>query len=386
METFPPLAADTNCDVVILGAGITGALVAEALTEDGHDVVVLDECDVGHGSTSASTALLQYEVDTHLIDLIRMHGQSQAEKAYLACHESIDLLEQKIASLGIDCAFTRKESVYLASRKSHLKTFQKEGDARRAIGIHVENWGASEVGSKFGFDAHGALYSTQAAEVDAYRLTIGLLRASLSRGARIFDRTSALGIDIDAAGVMVRTNRNATIRAKRVIVAMGYQSQTLFRTAGFVKLNSSFAVASEPLADDGHWWHRCLLWESSRPYFYLRTDDQGRAIMGGEDVPFRNPMARDKLIPAKTRALKKRFDGLFPDASMEVAYSWAGTFGETEDGLAYIGAWKEHPLSLFALGFGGNGITYSVVAAEILRKEITGHRHPYSEVFRFTRT
>lgn len=321
-----------------------------------------------------------------MIDLIKLHGQANAESAYRACHESINILEKLIGSLGLeDCAFTRKESVYLASRKCDVPVLHEESAARRAMGIGVSDWSDSEVEAHLGFTKPGALHSVQAAEVDSYRLTVGLLKTVAARGGRIFDRTEAKRLDIDKDGVLVRTHRNVSIRAKRVIVAMGYESQELFETAACVKLQSSFAVASEPLTEDQHWWHRCLLWESARPYFYLRTDSDGRAILGGEDLPFRNAVARDKWILKKSARLKARFDEMFPEAGMEVAYSWAGTFGETHDGLAFIGPYRKHPLCLFALGFGGNGITYSVIAAEILRREVRGFRHEYSAVFHFDR-
>lgn len=70
---------------------------------------------------------------------------------------------------------------------------------------------------------------------------------------------------------------------------------------------------------------------------------------------------------------------------METAYAWAGTFGETEDGLAYIGEHRRHPLCYFALGFGGNGISYSMIASESLRAHFRGRSHRYAEVFSFER-
>lgn len=385
LANYPPLGSSQTCDVLVLGCGITGALVAEALTSDGHDVVMLDARDVGRGSTSASTAMLQYEVDTHLIELIDMHGRQQAELAYRACHESIDLLDGLISSLGIECGFTRKESVYLASRSRDVSVLKRECAARRAIGIEVEEWSGNEVRERFGFSRPGALHSVQAAEVDAYRLTNGLLSEVWRRGGRIFDRTAVTRIDHEREGVIARTSRGAVVRAKRIVVAMGYETQSLFDTAEIVKLHSSFALASEPMPADRHWWRRCLLWETARPYFYLRTDTDDRIIMGGGDVPFRTPALRDKLLPGKTRKLEKHFADLFPAAGMETAYSWAGTFAETKDGLAYIGSHRNHPLCLFALGFGGNGISYSIIAAEILRRQIVGQGHTYSEVFRFDR-
>jgi glycine/D-amino acid oxidase-like deaminating enzyme len=76
---------------------------------------------------------------------------------------------------------------------------------------------------------------------------------------------------------------------------------------------------------------------------------------------------------------------MFPGTELEVAYSWAGTFGSTKDGLAYIGQTAEWPHAYFALGYGGNGITYSVVAAEIIRDHFLGRPNPDADIFRFDR-
>jgi len=76
---------------------------------------------------------------------------------------------------------------------------------------------------------------------------------------------------------------------------------------------------------------------------------------------------------------------MFPAIDFQSAYAWAGTFGETEDGLAYIGSVPELPRCFFTLGFGGNGITYSIVAAEMVRDSIQGKTHPDARLFRFDR-
>jgi glycine/D-amino acid oxidase-like deaminating enzyme len=385
LANYPPLAADAHCEVAILGAGVTGALMAESLTSDGHDVVVLDARDICCGSTCASTALLQYEADTHLIDLIARHGERIGEIAYRACYESIDLLEAKIRTLGIDCDFSRRPSVYLASREEDWPVLQREARARRKAGIDIEEWNSTDVASRFGFVRHGALVSTQAAEVDPYRLAHGLLAAAQRNGARIFDRTNVGRVEETTDFVVLHTDRGARVKARHLIVATGYESPELFDIGRFVKLTSTFAVASEPVNPEQLWWEKCLLWESARPYFYLRTDSDSRALFGGGDVPFRNAKTRDKLLRGKTEQLVSAFHELFPAIGMEPAWTWAGTFGETEDGLAYIGRYARHPRCLFALGFGGNGITHGVVAAEILRSELAGRKHPYADAFRFDR-
>ena len=108
-------------------------------------------------------------------------------------------------------------------------------------------------------------------------------------------------------------------------------------------------------------------------------------MMGGEDEEFRDPAKRDRLLPRKTERLSKRFRELFPALDMQVAFAWAGTFGETKDGLAYIGEHPDWPSSYFALGYGGNGITYSVLAAEIIRDALLDRRNADAELFRFDR-
>src|SRR5687767_8921077 len=87
LELYPPLERDARCDVAVIGAGITGALIAETLSSAGHHVLVLDRRDVATGSTSASTALLQYEIDSHLADLEARYGEELARTAYLAGYE-----------------------------------------------------------------------------------------------------------------------------------------------------------------------------------------------------------------------------------------------------------------------------------------------------------
>ncbi|HAU81325.1 MAG TPA: amino acid oxidase, partial [Stenotrophomonas sp.] len=82
MHAFPPLEKDLNCEVLVVGGGISGALIADELCAHGHGVALIEQRDIGWGSTAASTALLQYEIDTHLIDLAQRYGENAAVQAY----------------------------------------------------------------------------------------------------------------------------------------------------------------------------------------------------------------------------------------------------------------------------------------------------------------
>ena len=75
------------------------------------------------------------------------------------------------------------------------------------------------------------------------------------------------------------------------------------------------------------------MWETARPYFYLRTTADRRIVFGGLDDPFATPSRRDKKLPAKARALARLFARLFPSLAFEADYAWTGTFADTSDGL-----------------------------------------------------
>lgn len=384
IRSYPSLKADMECEVVVLGAGITGALCAYHLAEAGLDVAVLDKRDVASGSTSASTAMLQYEIDTPLTELIGRMGRSDAERAYQVCLESIGKIGALCEKMGDSCGFTWRPSAYLASREQDVPGLQVEYAVRRAAGIELDYLTRADVEARFSFSRPAALVSKVAAEIDAYRFTHQLLRCSQEKGARIFDRTEMASYEAGPHGVTLKTETGATVRAKWIVFATGYEFGEVLKR-DIVHLNSSFAFVSEPIETFPGWWEKCLLWETARPYFYMRTTEDGRAIVGGEDANYRDPVRRDAALCDKAAKLEQRFHELFPAIDLQSAYSWAGTFGETEDGLAYIGSVPECPRCFFALGFGGNGITYSVIAAEIVRDAIQGKKNPDAHLFRFDR-
>jgi glycine/D-amino acid oxidase-like deaminating enzyme len=384
IREYPSLRHDVRCDVVVLGAGISGALIAHRLTRAGWKVIVIDKRDVGCGSTSASTALLQYEIDRHLVDLERRLGRRDARQAYRACYRSIDTIEKLTAEVGARCAFQRRPSVYLATKLSDAKILESEGEARRAAGIDVDYLDAPAVAARFSFSRPAALVSAQAAQLDAHRLTHALLASAVTTGATVYDRTAVDSIEPERGGVRLRTKEGQVLRSAHLVLATGYEAQE-FLPRKVVDLKSTFAIASEPVTAFPGWWRRCLLWETARPYLYLRTTPDRRILVGGGDVPFRDGRRRDRVVERKAERLLASFRALFPKIPLKLDYRWAGTFGETKDGLAYIGQIRQMPRCHFALGFGGNGITYSVIAAEIIAAALAGRRHPDAHLFAFDR-
>jgi glycine/D-amino acid oxidase-like deaminating enzyme len=382
---YPRLTRDRACDVAIIGGGITGALVAHRFAQEGIHLVLLEGREIGHGSTAATTALIQYEIDSSLCELTDRVGDANAVRSYELCQEAVRGIERLATHGDDDCGYRRKKSLYLASRPRDRATLKQECEARRQMGIEVEFLDRPEIAQRFSFARPAALLSQLAGEVDAYRLTHKLLGAAVSRGLEVYDRTYVSGIETNNEGVKLTTREGCHVRARKVVFATGYETPE-YLDQRIVKLTSTFALATAVVDGfDGWGEDQCLIWETARPYFYARTTSDGRIMMGGADRPFATAHKQDKLLSRQTAKLRSQFTKLFPGISIDVDWSWGGTFGETKDGLPYIGTVSQFPHGYFALGYGGNGITFSYIAANLLLDLHLQRRNPDLEIFRFDR-
>ncbi len=381
---YPKLEKDIQSDVIVLGGGISGALTAHYLTKWGINCSIIDARSIGLGSSSASTSLLQYEIDTPLHELISLSGEKTAVRSYQLCIDSIIKLE-KIAKLtGLE-DFQRMNSLYYAASKKDIPFLEKEFEARKKYGMPVKYLDEKAVLKKMGFKAPAAILSSVAATTDAYLFTHRLLQYNMQRGLKVYDRSPIVSIKHNAKDVALKTKNGYRIKAKKLVYATGYEVVD-FINKPIVKLNSTYAIISEAFNSPQHFGKEpALIWNTADPYLYMRTTNDNRIIVGGRDEEFSSPEKRDKLIEVKAKLLRNDFKKLFPKITFNTEFSWTGTFGSTKDGLPYIGPYHKLPNSYFALGFGGNGITFSQVAGEIIADMIRGKKNKDVELFSFKR-
>ncbi len=380
-----PLAKSLDCDVVVVGAGITGALIADALVGTGARIVMLEAHDVAGGSSAATTALLQYEIDTHLVELVERVGEQRALLAYRACFESFTRLEGRFPELLKLSNYRRRSSLYLADDEESVPILRAEQAARRAIGIDCEWLDGAEVGRRFGCRRPGGILSARGAELDPVRFTQALITGIERHGVPVFTRSRVRRIAARGERLVLETAEGHEVRASHAVIAAGYESLDFLQRKVATIVNT-FALVTEPLAERARIDAMPLIWGSARPYLYLRGTPDGRLMLGGADLPFKNAAVRDLALPRQVRRLAQGYRELFGEELPPVAHAWAGSFANTSDGLPYIGAVPGlHPRLQFALCFGGNGITYSVHAAEMIRAHVESRAHALDEVFGFER-
>jgi glycine/D-amino acid oxidase-like deaminating enzyme len=386
-DAAPALRQSLECDVAIVGAGITGAFIADALVHTGRRIVMLDGDEPGHASTAASTALLQYEIDTHLSDLTRLIGAERATLAYRACVASFEKLERRFPELLEPCDYQRQQSLYLAANEAAVPDLRLEYSARRAIGISVSWLEKEELRQRYGVHRPAGIVSVPAASFDPLRFTRAVLAGCLRHGVACYSRSRVMTVEEAQDHVILHVDGGHTVRARHVVVAAGYQSLEFLpaEAAGLVDLVNTFALITEPAAELTR-RPLPLIWESARPYLYLRGTRDGRLLLGGMDVPFRSAAAREAALARQTGRLAVAYQELFGEELPPVAYTWAGSFAATRDGLPYIGSVPGHSSRLlFALCLGGNGTTYAIHAGDLIRAHLEGASHELDPVFGFQR-
>jgi glycine/D-amino acid oxidase-like deaminating enzyme len=377
-----PLHRSTHAEVVVIGAGITGAMIAQSLAEAGLRPLILERrrCAI-LGSTAASTALLQYELDTPMLLMRRTTGVRRTDRIWTASHEAVNELRTRTLQLGIKAELQSRPSLYLAGTTLDAKGLQHEAKLRQRIGLPCEYLGRKQLKHHFGIDRDAAVLSHGNAEANPVQLAAGFLRRALQQGARLHSPHDVVDIQRGRGHTTLFTAEGLEIRTRHVVLCTGYELAKIVPDTGS-KILSTWVIATQPQAE-ALWPQQALLWEASDPYLYLRTTSDGRVICGGEDEDFADAERRDAMLPQKSKRLASRLRQLFPQLDPRPEFAWSGTFGGSRNGLPTIGSIPGYPRCHAVMGYGGNGITFSMLATKIITAAIRGRKAAEAPLFGF---
>lgn len=386
LDYFNPLEDDFSTDVAIIGSGITGALMAHELCRAGIGCCVIDKRSIATGSSAASTALLQYEIDVPLCRMARIIGEKNAVAAYRACLQSITDIKKVLEETGVNAGYEQLPSLFYASNPADNKLLKQEYEIREKHKLPVSLLKKNEVAGQYHVKVPGnALVNEASAQMDAYRAATGLLTRNIKeKGLVVFTHTDIKEYKETPEGCIMTTDKGHKIKCGYIIVAAGFEAGQ-FLPQQIMDLTSTYALISHPVAPEQLWPTRCLIWETADPYLYIRTTDGNRIIIGGEDEKFSDPQRRDSLLRKKARVLEKKFRKLLPDIPFKTEMAWCGTFSTTKDGLPFIGNWLGKERVLFDLGYGGNGITFSMIGAQIICNQLQGVKDERNGIFGYER-
>lgn len=372
-------------DVVIVGSGISGALMADALCDGRRHVLLCDRRRPVKGSTLASTAMIQHEIDTPLSKLAGMIGRENAERAWRRSAKSVRALERLIVRRDIACSFERKQTLYLAGDEYGGRALSAEHEARRAAGLKADYLKREDLLERFGIDRTAAIVSDVSASANPAQITAGLLRRLVESGA--LELCSPLVVrDVMPFGESVALSLGEDgklVSAGAAIFCTGFEFLKPLQSENH-DIVSTWALASRPRVETPAWLKDFLVWEGADPYVYFRKDASGRIILGGEDEDGDEDFKSAAKMRSKVATLRAKLKDLIGVDIGAPEYSWAAPFGATKTGLPLIGEVPGLENIYAVMGFGGNGITFSKIAAEIISAEIRGRSDADADLFSFT--
>jgi len=359
-------------DVAICGAGIMGAMLADRLSAAGLAVAVLDRRRPGQGSTSASTALVLWEADFPLTHLVRKLGEQEAVRRWRRVHHTATSLWKRLEREDLASEHTARSSLYLDGSVLDEKGLRAEAELRARHGLPSVFLPAEATAERFGIAPRPALVSSDSFEANPLGLTLALLDMARKRDATVTYPADVIRVAHDAAAVVLVSDQSE-VRARQVILASGYERPRLFLPAAF-SLRATYAIATAPGVAP-LWRENAMIWQAAHGYLYARVDPDGRVIAGGGDESFGDARQRDARIPEKAQSIAADLAKLV-GAPIEPRARWAAVFGASPDGLPAIGRAANSEGLWLASGFGGNGITFAALAAELLTAELTGSPDP----------
>ena len=386
--SYPPLRGRHETEIAIIGGGITGAMIAEAFTRIGASVMVLEAARIGHGSTAASTALLLQEPDLDLKSLSKKYGSRTAARIWEISRDAAGDFIKTLKRLRIHCDLRQLDSLYYTLDEDRATLLQGELRRRHSAGLPGAWLNASRLKRLSGIDGAGAIRTKGNAQLNPLAACVGLIRAAEKNGAGIFERSKVHRILRRDEGVRLYAN-DATVDARRVVIATGYATQYFRPLAGRFKMRHTYVLATNTANRAQHramGLRNVILWDTERPYHYVRWTGDHRLLLGGADHPVKPGARRDAQFKAATEMLRDYFETLYPSLpDLGIDFAWEGLFAMTPDSLPYIGPHLRYPHHAFALGYGGNGMTFAALAARILVEQWQGIRSNDHALFAFNR-
>jgi glycine/D-amino acid oxidase-like deaminating enzyme len=381
------LRGEHTTGVVIVGGGLTGCATAYACAAAGLRPMLVEADRIGLGSAGRSAGLLLPDPGVAFKDIVSAHGLRAARRIFEGYRKAASDGAATLRRLNVRCDLAACEDVLVAIRDGE-KDLRRERDARDAAGLDARWIMSSSARALLAVDAVGAIKPGSGFSLDPYRASLGLAAATRSRGGNLFERTAVKKVRVGRKQVDVIVD-GGVIHAETVIVTTGNPTAEFKPLRRHFKRRETYLVLTEPLpaamrkqlgAD--HVTFR----DTASPRHRVRWTKDGRLLIAGADRDEAPARQRDGLRVQRTGQLMYELLMMYPAISgLRPEYGWEMAYGETADGLMYVGPHRNYPRHLFALGSAGDTLAGAFLAARVLARAARGTMDKTDDVFGWTR-
>ena len=380
LHPSPSLDGDTDADVAIAGAGLTGLWTAYYLSmaDPGLRIVLCEREIAGFGASGRNGGWCSALFPASLPKLERMAGREAAVAMYQAMQQTVDEVGKVVADEGIDCHWAKGGAVQFARSPAQLERARDEVHEARLYGFDdadLRLLSAAEAREFGGVSSVlGGVFTPHCAAIHPARLTRGLADVLRAKGVLIYEQTEVQRLE---PGRLITST--GTVRARHVLRATeGYTARLAGEERAVVPVYS-LVVATAPLPET-------LLEQiglATRPTFsdlrhmiiYGQRTADGRLVFGGRGAPyhFRSEIQPSfDRVPEVFSALRKTLIELFPMLEdVAISHAWGGPIGIPRDWCASVGIDPATGLG-WAGGYVGDGLSTTNLAGRTLSDLITG--------------
>jgi len=383
-KQYEYLTEDLDTEVIIVGGGVTGSIVGYYFSKANIPAVILEKERVAHCSTSITTSLLQYELDSNARQLEEYTTLDNVIMSYKLGLKALDEIDEFIKKYGNKCKYQRKDTLLYTSKDEEIKEMKEEYEIRKKAGIDVKY--ISKEDNPFSINLKGGVYGVNGgAQLDPYEYTHELLDVSCNMGLKVYENTEVIDIKYLQDSVEVITSYGFKVKGKKVIVATGYNTER-FTKQNFGHKTVTYNIVTKPVDRFDGWFNKVLIRDNCDPYNYFRTTEDNRIIAGGEDIDFYNSILNEKVAKEKYEILLNRIKNMFPKInSIESEYEYCGGFISSQDNLGFFGEDPNHKNLWYCLGYGANGILFAILGGMMLSKFYKGEIDDNMKLFKVDR-
>ena len=356
-------------DVAIAGGGITGITTALLLQKAGKKCIVFEAYNLCFGTTGGTTAHLNTLLDSPYTTIRKDFGEENAKLVADATKEAIALVKSHVKEYNIDCEFQDASAYLFAQTNDQVKELEDIYDACKEVNLQVTYTNELPVN----IDCEKAMIVDGQAKFHPVKYVHALAKAFEDLGGVIVQQCRVENIE---------SKENVQIKTSAGNFESHYFIYATHIPPGVNLLHlrcapwRSYAIAVS-LKDKNY--PADLFYDMYDPYHYVRSqkiDGEDYLIVGAEDHKTGHVENTNECFLKLEAYTRKHFN------VDEVAYKWSSQYFEPADSLPYIGHLPGNDDNiLVATGFGGNGITYSHIAAVTLQHIILNQEHPYIKLF-----
>jgi glycine/D-amino acid oxidase-like deaminating enzyme len=384
--SFPRLRGEHAAEVVIVGAGLTGCATAVACAVAGLKPLVIEAERVGLAAGRTSGLLLP-DPGPSVRDITKRHGLRAAKLVFGSWRRAALDAAAQLRRLSIPCNLEPRETLIVGPHEDS-KGLLREYDAREAAGVAGTWLTRRQVTALAPLDVPAAMRARDGFLLDPYRACLGLTAAAVKRGAIFFEQTRAKKVRVGRKHVEIVVD-GGLIKAGTVIVATGTATAEFRPLRRHFKMREVYHALTEPMpvalrkqvgnrgvtVKDPAGAGRRVVWMPD-----------GRLLVLGGDQDETPARRRSEVLVQRTGQLMYEALTMYPAiAGLRPEWGWDAAYGETADGLPYIGPHRNYPRHLFAFGGAGDSLTGAFLAARILVRALQGEPDKSDQVFGWTR-